>query len=98
MLKITTSDIAAIKEIFNETDNEFIKITIEFFNKVSQDAKVEVDNRLLGATNVESDGNYIPIRSSSDTIYHESGNDVSNRHEFITSMAMNKSTKPGAKK
>lgn len=64
-IEFSRSDIEGIK--FNDVQQEFIKLTKEFFNKIARDAKVETDVALFGVTNVGEE-KYFPIRVTSDVL------------------------------
>lgn len=94
-INITRATIKEIKSLLTATDNEYIDIVDNFFNKMSKDAKKETDTQLYGITNIE-DGYYFPIKVSKDKIYTEAGQRNLDINQYILDMGMNKSVKPNA--
>ena len=94
-INITRATIREIKSLLTATDNEYIDIVDNFFNKMSKDAKRETDTQLYGITNIE-DGYYFPIKVSKDKIYTEAGQRNLDINQYILDMGMNKSVKPNA--
>lgn len=94
-INITRDTIKEIKSLLTATDNEYIDIIDNFFNKMSKDAKRETDTQLYGITNIE-DGYYFPIKVSKDKIYTEAGQRNLDINQYILDMGMNKSVKPNA--
>lgn len=94
-INITRATIREIKSLLTATDNEYIDIVDNFFNKMSKDAKKETDTQLYGITNIE-DGYYFPIKVSKDKIYTEAGQRNLDINQYILDMGMNKSVKPNA--
>lgn len=94
-INITRATIREIKSLLTATDNEYIEIVDNFFNKMSKDAKRETDTQLYGITNIE-DGYYFPIKVSKDKIYTEAGQRNLDINQYILDMGMNKSVKPNA--
>lgn len=94
-INITRDTIKEIKSLLTATDNEYIDIVDNFFNKMSKDAKRETDTQLYGITNIE-DGYYFPIKVSKDKIYTEAGQRNLDINQYILDMGMNKSVKPNA--
>ena len=94
-INITRATIREIKSLLTATDNEYIDIVDNFFNKMSKDAKRETDTQLYGITNIEV-GYYFPIKVSKDKIYTEAGQRNLDINQYILDMGMNKSVKPNA--
>lgn len=69
---ITPEIIEEIYNSFNESELEFVKLTHEYFNKISTDAKIEIDRKLFGVAG-DTEENYFPIRVAEDEIYKQLG-------------------------
>ena len=97
-VQIDYSTLDTIKNSLSDTEKEFIKLSKEFFDKISKDAKYETDMALYGISNVGEE-NYIPIRVADDQIYKQlGGNDISFAELFsVYNASFNKETKPNAK-
>jgi len=92
---ITFADVNNIK--FTELELEYIKLTEQFFNELSKNAKTDTDVKLFGVTNVE-EGKYFPIRVSDDVLYKQIGdaNGDFNNLFSVYSASFNKAVKRNA--
>ena len=97
-IQIDYTTLDKIKESLTDVEKEFIKLSKEFFDKISKDAKYETDMALYGISNVGEE-NYIPIRVADDQIYKQLGsNEISFSELFsVYNASFNKETKPNAK-
>lgn len=97
-VQIDYSTLDKIKESLTDVEKEFIKLSKEFFDKISKDAKYQTDMALYGISNVGEE-NYIPIRVADDQIYKQLGsNEISFSELFsVYNASFNKETKPNAK-
>lgn len=97
-VQIDYSTLDTIKNSLSDIEKEFIKLSKEFFDKISKDAKYETDIALYGISNVGEE-NYIPIRVADDQIYKQLGsNEISFSELFsVYNASFNKETKPNAK-
>jgi hypothetical protein len=97
-IQIDYSTLDTIKESLTDVEKEFIKLSKEFFDKISKDAKYQTDMSLYGISNVGEE-NYIPIRVADDQIYKQLGsNEISFSELFsVYNASFNKETKPNAK-
>lgn len=97
-IQIDYSTLDKIKESLTNEEKEFIKLSKEFFDKISKNAKYETDMALYGISNVGEE-NYIPIRVADDQIYKQlGGNKISFSELFsVYNASFNKETKPNAK-
>lgn len=97
-VQIDYTTLDTIKNSLTDVEKEFIKLSKEFFDKISKDAKYETDMALYGISNVGEE-NYIPIRVADDQIYKQlGGNDISFAELFsVYNASFNKETKPNAK-
>lgn len=97
-IQIDYTTLDKIKESLTDVEKEFIKLSKEFFDKISKDAKYQTDMALYGISNVGEE-NYIPIRVADDQIYKQLGsNEISFSELFsVYNASFNKETKPNAK-
>ena len=97
-IQIDYTTLDKIKDSLTDVEKEFIKLSKEFFDKISKDAKYETDMALYGISNVGEE-NYIPIRVADDQIYKQLGsNEISFSELFsVYNASFNKETKPNAK-
>lgn len=97
-IQIDYTTLDKIKESLTDVEKEFIKLSKEFFDKISKDAKYQTDMALYGISNVGEE-NYIPIRVADDQIYKQLGsNEISFSELFsVYNASFNKETRPNAK-
>lgn len=97
-IQIDYTTLDKIKESLTDIEKDFIKLSKEFFDKISKDAKHQTDMALYGISNVGEE-NYIPIRVADDQIYKQLGsNEISFSELFsVYNASFNKETKPNAK-
>lgn len=97
-VQINRAVISEIESHLTDVDKDFIKLTKEFFNKISRDAKYDTDMAMFGVSNVDDSNDYIPIRVADDQLYKELGNDKFNFTNLFSvyNASFNQDTKPNA--
>jgi len=71
-VEITEEFVNGLLAEFNAEEREFLRLTYDFFNKMSADAKTQTDMELYGIKG-ELEKHYFPIRVSDDQIFRKIG-------------------------